>query len=565
MPVQPDPLNLLLDLCGQIHRFPRHLGLHNGGMIITRPPLATRLPTEPATMADRVVVQWDKDALEAAGLVKIDLLGLRMLSAIAETSTLIEETGGKRPDLDCLTFDDPAVYDLIAQGSTLGVFQVESRAQAQVLPRIQPRRFEDLIVTISLIRPGPIQGNMVHPYLRRRLGQEPVTYAHPRLEPALADTLGVILFQEQVLKVARDLAGFSPGQGEQLRRALGSKNGEVEIERFRAAFMAGARANGVSPEVARTVFGQLKAFGGYAFAKSHAAAFAVLVYQSAWLKCYHPAAFFAALLNNQPMGFWSPAVLVGDARRQGLAILPVDLYRSRARCAVEDGGIRLGFNYIKGMGEASITRLEEARQTQTFTGLADLCRRTRLSRRLIENLIMAGALDKWGIPRRQLLWTLGQIRYREEELDLIFPTGEVELPVLSPTEALAAERAILGLSTGEHIMTLYRPWLVERGILGSWELAGHPAGKRARLAGQVVVHQAPPTAKGYHFITLEDEAGLIDVIIRPQVYASHRRLLHTVAYLIVEGVVQHQNGVTNLLASRAAALPRLSRGLDIPG
>jgi error-prone DNA polymerase len=553
-PSNDDPLATLLDLCQQIKDFPRHLGIHNGGMVITGRPLAERLPTEPATMPGRVVVQWDKETLEDAGLVKIDLLGLRMLSAVAEAAEIVRETTGQAIDLDRLAFDDPAVYEMIAKADTIGVFQVESRAQAQILPLLQPGRFEDLIVSISLIRPGPIQGNMVHPYLRRRLGLEPVTYLHPFLEPALAETLGVILYQEQVLKVAHDLAGFSPGQGEHLRRALGGKRGEEAIESFRSVFLEGSGARGVPEPVAEAVFAQLKAFGGYSFPKSHAAAFAVLVYQSAWLKRYHPAALFCALLNNQPMGFWSPAVLAGDARRHGIPILPVDVQRSRAHCVVEGAGIRLGLSYIHGLGEAGIARLEAARRARPFASLADFCRRTRLARGIVENLVRAGALDNWGILRRQLLWELGKLRYQEEELDLAFPDDGVELPPLSRAEALADEVEVLGLSTGEHVMALYRPWLIKHGILGSQELEASADGQRVRVAGLVVVHQAPPTAKGHHFVTLEDAEGLINVVVRPAVYAQYRRTLHMAPLLIVEGVVQHNGGVTNLLASRLAVL-----------
>jgi error-prone DNA polymerase len=549
-----DPKDTLLELCQQIRGFPRHLGIHNGGMVITGTPLAKRVPTEPATMSDRVVVQWDKKALEAVGLIKVDLLGLRMLSAISEALEIIHQTAGEQVDLDRLSFDDPAVYDMIARADTIGVFQVESRAQAQVLPRLKPCCFQDLIITISLIRPGPIQGNMVHPYLRRHSMLEPVTYSHPLLEPALAETLGVILFQEQVLKVSRDLAGFTPGQGEQLRRALGGKRGEQEIERLRAAFLDGARAQGVPQPVAETVFTQLKAFGGYSFPKSHATAFAVLVYQSAWLKRYYPAAFYTALLNNQPMGFWSPSVVVGDARRHAIRVLPVDIHRSQARCRVVGNGIRLGLNYVKGLGDEGIARLEGARRVRAFNGLTDFCRRTRLPRRVVENLILVGAMDGWGIPRRRLLWELGKLRYHEEELDLIFPGDEVELPPLSQAEAMATEYGLTGLFTGDHVMTLYRPWLARQGILGSQELAASGDGQRARVAGWVVVHQAPPTAKGHHFITLEDEEGLIDVIVRPQVYSRYRSILHKARLLLVEGTVQSRNGVTNLLAQRVAAV-----------
>jgi error-prone DNA polymerase len=555
LPPENGPLPLLLDLAQQIHDYPRHLGIHNGGMILTGPSLTTRLPTEPATMTNRVVVQWDKESLEAAGLIKIDILGLRMLSAIAETVQRIEQTRGIVPDLEQRFFRDPAVYELITVADTLGVFQVESRAQSQMLPRLQPRCFNDLIVAISLIRPGPIQGNMVQPYLRRRTGLEPVTYLHPCLEPALGETLGVILFQEQVLKVTRDLAGFTPGQGEQLRRALGAKQADIKIQRFWEAFLSGAQANGVSLAVAETVFEQLRAFGGYAFAKSHAAAFAVLVYQSAWLKRYYPAEFLAALLNNQPMGFWNPAVLVGDARRRGIKVLPVDIHRSQSRCTVEQGGVRLGFNYVAGFGEASIARLEEMRQGRPFTSLVDFCRRTQLPRRVVESLILAGAMDSWNIPRRKLLWELGQLRYAEEELEWVFPDEGVILPPFSPIEAMLTEQEVLGLSTGDHVMSHYRAWLTRQGILGNRELVECPTGQRVQVAGLLVVHQSPPTAKGFHFLTLEDSEGLLDVIVRPQVYACYRRLIHTTSLLIVEGQVQHQGGVTNLLAERIIPLP----------
>ena len=553
-------LHQLLRLSRQIHGLPRHLGLHNGGMVVSGPPLATRLATEPAAMTDRTVVQADKDALETAGIVKIDLLGLRMLSAIAEATTLIKKTTGCDPALERLTFDDPTVYQMIAAGDTIGVFQVESRAQAQVLPRIKPACFSDLMVTISLIRPGPIQANMVKPYLNRRTGVEPVDYIHPRLQDALADTLGVILFQEQVAKIARDLAGFSLGAGEQLRRALGSK--QQTIEQFRDAFLAGALANGVTASEAETVFEQLVAFGGYSFSKAHAAAFAVLVYRSAWLKRYHPLPFYTALLNNQPMGFWSPAVLVGDARRHGISTLPVDISASSARCTLEKGAIRLGFNYVKGLGEVNIERIESIRQHGPFSDLADFCYRTRLPQRLIERLILAGAFDRWRVPRRKLLWELNEILYQPtESLELILPDQDVHLPPLTPAEAMAFEYALLGLSPGRQIMERYRSWLTKQGILDSQNLQQQPDSNLIWVAGQMVVHQAPPTAKGFHFITLEDEFGLMDLILRPRVYQQLRQLLRSTALLVVEGRVQHQNGVVNLLVERAGALPK-SNGLS---
>jgi error-prone DNA polymerase len=547
-----DTLRLVADLCQQIDGLPRHLGQHNGGMVLIGAQLAERLPTEPAAMPGRVVVQWDKDALETAGLIKIDILGLRMLSAIAEAEAIIAATTGTRIDLDRLTFDDPAIYAMMTRADTIGVFQVESRAQAQILPRLKPTCFNDLIVAISLIRPGPLQGDMVHPYLRRRQGLEPVTYQHPRLKPALHETLGVILFQEQVLKVARDLAGFSAGQGEQLRRALGAKRAGDAIERLRGAFLAGAAARGVSGSMAAAVFEQLRAFGSYSFPKSHAAAFAVLVYQSAWLKCYHPAAFFCALLNHQPMGFWPPSVLVGDAKRHGVPILSVDIARSTPRCTLEAGGIRLGFNYVAGFGADRLAQLERARQAGPFADLAELCRRTRLPRALIEQLIQAGALDRWGIPRRTLLWELGTLRYQVDELDLPIPHTAIELPLPTRAEALTTELAVLGLSAGDHLMALYRAWLDKHGLQTSATLEGCDDGQRVRVAGLCVVHQAPPTAKGFHFLTLEDEWGMINVIVSPGVVLRDGRHLHGGRVLLVEGIAQREAEVVNLIAQRIA-------------
>ena len=547
-------MNLLLELGRQIEGFPRHVGIHSGGMVITGTPLMGRVPTEPATMQDRVVVQWDKEGLEDVGLVKIDILGLRMLSAISDAVALIEETEGVAPEIDGLAFTDPAVYHMISAADTIGVFQVESRAQAQVLPRLQPRCFDDLIVSISLIRPGPVQGNMVHPYLRRREGIEPVAYLHPLLEPALSETLGVILFQEQVLKVARDFAGFTPGQGEQLRRALGAKQATEEIERFRADFLAGAVVNGVAADVAETVFQQLLAFGGYSFAKSHASAFAVLVYQSGWLKRYHPQAFYTALLNNQPMGFWNAAVLVNELRRQAIPVLPVDIHKSRTRCIVEADSIRLGFNYIKHMAQEHIDTLLSTRAERQFASLVDFCQRTRIGRNVTENLIMSGAMDTWGVPRRQLVWELGTLHYQEGELDLVIDHDPVSLPALTSVDAMLAEQSVMGLSAGEHVMTHYRARLRELHILGSRELVAHPDGPLVRVAGLLVVHQSPPTAKRFHFLTLEDEDGMINVIVRPSVYSQYRHVIHGAQLLLAEGRVQREGEVVNILAERVLPL-----------
>lgn len=538
----------LLEFCRQIEGFPRHLGIHNGGMVITGAPIVDRVPTEPATMPGRVVVQWDKDSLEEVGLIKIDILGLRMLSAISETLEHVETLTGTRPEMEKLTHDDPAIFDMITDADTIGVFQVESRAQAQILPRLKPRNFEDIIISISLIRPGPVQGDMVHPYMARRGGEAEIGYAHELLKPALKETLGVILYQEQVLKVARDLAGFTAGQGEQLRRALSNKRALDAINALEDAFIAGAEHNDVTEEVARRVFAQLRAFGGYSFPKSHAAAFAVLVYQSAWLRYHYPAAFYTALLNNQPMGFWTPAVLVNDARRRGIRVLPVDVNVSREKCAVENGGIRLGFTYVDGVGNQAALRVERARRAGLFTSLKDFCQRTRLARRLVENLILAGAMDAWNVPRRTLLWDLGLIPTDSNELALDYSTAPVMLPEQSRAEALSTEVEVLGLALSDHPTALYRQRLTKLRILTSLDLSACSNKQPVKVAGMTVVHQAPPTAKGFHFITLEDEHGLMNIIVRPAIYRRFKRIIREQPLLIVEGYIERQEGVVNVVA-----------------
>lgn len=545
----------LKTLVAQIEGLPRHLGIHNGGMIITGSHLSHRLPVEPATMPNRVVVQWDKASLEAAGIVKIDLLGLRMLSAIGDAASLVAEVTGKRPDLSLLPFDDPALFQMMTEADTVGVFQVESRAQAQTLPRLRPKTFNDLIVSISLIRPGPVQGNMVHPYLRRRAGVEKVIYPHPLLEASLEETLGVILFQEQVLKVGRDLAGLSAGQGEQLRRALGGKRPEREVEKLRETFIEGAQQMDVSLDIAAQVFDSLKSFAGYSFPKSHAAAFAVLVYQSAWLKKYWPAQFIAALLSNQPMGFWTPAVLVNDARRHGIPLLGVDIHRSRGVCSIEDKAIRIGLSYIKGIGQKAAIQIEHARQERPFEDIADFCRRVHLPPRLTENLTLAGAFDQWGIERRKLVWELGRVSVREGGLPLTFPDDGVELSPLSELELHILENQMMGLTTGKHIMEFYQDWMKRKKIMDSRDLLMAKDGQRVQVAGQTVMHQAPPTAKGFHFITLEDTHGMMNVIVRPRIYQKYCNVIRHSPLLTVSGEIQMAGNVVNILCEQASLPP----------
>jgi error-prone DNA polymerase len=544
----------LFDLCNQINRFPRHLGIHNGGMVITGTPLAQRVPIEPATMPKRFVVQWDKDGLEDAGLIKIDILGLRMLAALTETLEHIEQATGEKIDLDRLTFDDERVFELVSRADTIGVFQVESRAQAQMLPRFRPTCFNDLIIAISLIRPGPIQGGAVHPYLRRRLGEEPVSYPHPCLIPALEETLGVILFQETVLKICRDMAGFTPGKGELVRRALGSKYALELLAGLRADFVEGAVNNGISQEIAEEVFTKLQAFGSYSFPKSHAAAFAVIVYQSAWLKCYYPAQFLCSIINNAPMGFWSPSVVLNDAKHHEIRILPISINHSQAKCRVEGGGLCLGLSNVTGIGETGASRILDSRRAGTFADLFDFCRRTKLPRSLIENLILAGALDEFDRDRRRLIWKLTNLHYHEEELPLVYTETTLELEPFSRFEAYGHQYGVLGLSVDEHPMAFYRERLARQGVVSSAELCFKQNGDRVRVAGLNVMHQAPPTARGVHFIALEDEDGFANIIFYPTIYESCRKIVRGSSMLLIEGEIQRNGQVINIVAATASSL-----------
>jgi error-prone DNA polymerase len=388
---------------------------------------------------------------------------------------------------------------------------------------------------------------MVHPYLRRRLGEEPVQYPHPKLEPALAETLGVVLFQEQVLKVARDLAGFTGGQGEQLRRALGSKRASEQIEQLHADFIAGAAAQDVDEAAAEAVFDALRSFGGYSFPKSHAAAFSVLVYQSAWLKRYRPAAFACALLNNQPMGFWSPAVIVNDARRHGVSVLSVDMRYSAAACTVEDGAVRLGLRQVHGIGEEAAERIVAARTDKRFESLRDFCRRVGISRRLTENLILSGAMDYFGSTRREQVWALANLLDEPGMLDLNMPEDPLHFPKATRGDVMAVEYDLMGVMLREHPLALYRDRLDELGVLSSADLIECAPGAMVRVAGLAVVHQAPPTAKGHHFITLEDEDGFVNIVVRPNVYPKYRTTLRTQPLLIVDGEIQRQGAVINVV------------------
>jgi error-prone DNA polymerase len=549
------PWQEFISLCQEIYDFPRHLSIHNGGMLISSCPLTEIVPLEKATMPGRIVCQWDKDSVADAGLIKVDLLGLRMLSLIREACELVEKNRNTKFTLDKLPLNDESVYDMICQGDTIGVFQVESRAQMQTLPRIKPRSIEDLTIEVALIRPGPLQGNMVHPYIRRRKGLEKVTYPHPKLKPILEDTLGVLLFQEQVIQVATTIANFTPGEADALRRAMSKKRSREAMNEMRQRFIDGAKKDGVKTALANRTFEALEGFAEYGFCKSHAAGFALLCYESAWLKQYYPAEFYCALLNNQPMGFYSPEVIVQDAKRHGIDILPADINRSAARCTIEDGedcperSARLGFMYVKEMGEKAMDQIVAERERGPYRSLEDFYLRTRLERQPVENLILAGAFDSFGCQKRQLLWQLGLLeKICPGELPLEFSDIRVSLPDFTELEEMKVDYEVQGLSTKYHPMQVLRKDISGDGLVKSSELAGLSPDTRVRLAGYVVIRQRPVTAKGFAFITLEDEEGMANVVVRPHVYERYRQVFRLEPLIVVEGTVQKRDNILNIIA-----------------
>jgi error-prone DNA polymerase len=585
---------LFRELTLAIADFPRHLSIHNGGMLITAQPLVDTVPIERATMPDRNVVQLDKRDVEDLGLVKMDLLGLRTLSLIKDAVADIEARHGERLELGTIALDDEAVYDLICEVDTVGLFQVESRAQASALPRVRPRCFADIVVQVAIIRPGPLQGNMVNPYINRRQGREPVTYAHPLLEPALKETLGVILFQEQILRVAMAVAGFSPSAADQLRRAMSRARSSADMEKLRAPFVDGASANGVRVDVANEIFRQIAAFAEFGFCKSHAAAFALTAYHTAHLKLYYPSEFYVALLNNQPMGFYSPAVIAGDAKRHGVAILAVDVNLSFAKAVVEDVAVRsvphdlpdhsredsrprdfsrtiaahrkcrahdvrLGFESVKGLGSAEAKGIVAERDRGgSFQSFDEFARRVGLKEEALRNLALLGAFDAFGEARRELLWRARDAHRTSPAFTrpaLTLPTSDAPaLPALTEQERVALDYRITGIPTGPQIMRFYRADLDRRGVLSAAALAGRGHGDTVRIAGAIVVKQHPETAKGHVFLSLEDETGMSNVIIRPATYRQHKRVLDANAAVVVTGTLQTLDGVISVLATRLDGL-----------
>lgn len=543
-------------ICTRIADFPRHLSIHVGGMIITPKPISQIVPQEHARAEGRIVCQWDKDSVDDAGLIKFDLLGLRMLSLIDDARDLIRENRGIDLDLDNLPPDDPAVYDMIGNADTVGIFQVESRAQMQTLPKMRPRSFEDLTIEVSIVRPGPLQGNMVHPFLRRRQGKEPVVHFHPKLAPILDETLGVILFQEQILQVAMVIAGFSAGEGNKLRKIMGRKNAREELLKWYNKFIDGARKQGISKDIATKIFDHICGFAEFGFCKSHAASFAVLCYRSAYLKLHYPAEFYCALFNNQPMGFYEPEVIVGDAKRHDVPVLPVDINKSTWNCTVENGAVRTGFRYVKGIGEEKGDRILKHRGQRPFTSLQDFADRSGLDNRSLKNLVAVGAFSAIKNSRRQLLWEAGTIKTSGlAGLNPPLAQEALPLPEMNAAQETITDYMFQGFSASRHIIKLYRKILDKLGAVKSSGLAACHYGSRIITAGYMVCLQMPPTARGnFSFITLEDEDGLINIVIRPEVYKTYRPIIRLEPFLIVEGIVEKKDGLINIKAQSFQSL-----------
>ena len=627
-----------LEMCARIDGFPRHLSIHSGGMLVTAAPLIDIAPIERATMPGRVVVQFDKRDVETIKLIKLDLLGLGMLAAIDETLQLIEHDCAACVDLDHLPENIPEVFTMLQAADTVGVFQVESRAQMQTLPKSRPLNLDDLVVEVAIIRPGPIQGNAVHPYLRRKQGIEPVAYLHPSLEPILADTLGVILYQEQVMEIAIHVAGFTPADSDGFRRAMGTWRSTREMEKLHRRFFEGClRQPGMTEDMAEELFRQVAAFASFGFAKSHAAAFARTAYESAFLKLFYPAQFLVGLVNAQPMGFYPVEVLVNDAKRHGVAVLPVDINASAYKTTTEwvgrpgwalagpngdDGahdddageplpeesgisgrpkpvrspscvvpnaeartkwaaessagyGVRLGLGLVKGIGEDHAALLDAERARGPYRSLGDVVERTGLSEEVVERLIRVGALDSLGRPRRELLWQLREIagatkgrvdgrsvggagrskRAAGRAMDMRLPaTPAPELPAIGEVERLGDSYAVVGLDAHRQVIGLFRPALERLGAIPNSALAARAPG-RVRLGGLVVTRQHPMTARGTVFLALEDETGMVNVTLWPNTWARFRGIVRRHALLLVDGELQREANVVNVVATDVRPLP----------
>ena len=546
----------ILALCRRIDGFPRHMGIHSGGMVITREPLVRVAPVEWASMRDRTIVQWDKDDLNDLGLIKIDLLGLGMLSLLRDAFTLYARRYPERAPLGlaAIPADDRPTYEMLQRADSIGVFQIESRAQQSMLPRLRPNCFYDLVMQVAIIRPGPIQGDMIHPFLRRRNGIEPVTYPHPKLKPVLERTLGVPLFQEQGMRMAIEAAGFTPGEADTLRRAMGHKRSHERMAQIYPKLIDGMVANGIDRAAADGLFHMLEGFADYGFPESHAASFALLAYASAYVKCHEPAIFCAAILNVQPMGFYATEVLVNDARRHGVCVKPVAVNESEWWSFVDtEGALRLGFHLVRGLGEAQREKLQAALGNGDFDDVLDFARRTGVTREGLENLAAADAFRPWFDSRREALWALRGLDEREArgELARAMDVDEpaAQLAPLAPVEATALDLDATGVSAVQPIQH-FRPYLDAANVLAANRLTALPNHLVCKIGGMVITRQRPGTAKGFVFLTLEDETGLVNVIVRPDVYERYRRVIRQSKSLVIEGTLQKEYGVVDVIMKR---------------
>jgi error-prone DNA polymerase len=578
--VAPAPASLLdhdipievLELAAEVEHFPRHLGIHSGGMVLCDRPVIEVCPVEWARMEDRSVLQWDKDDCAAVGLVKFDLLGLGMLTALHHMVDFVREHADPTVDLATVPQDD-AVYDMLCKADSIGVFQVESRAQMATLPRLKPRTFYDLVVEVALIRPGPIQGGSVHPYIRRRNGKEPVTYLHPLLEPALKKTLGVPLFQEQLMQMAIDVAGFSPGEADQLRQAMGSKRSAERMERLSHRLYEGMAERGITGQVADEIYAKLAAFANFGFPESHSVSFAYLVYASAWFKLHHPAAFCAGLLNAQPMGFYSPHTLVQDARRHGVEVRTPCIDASSAVATLEPcdpsvsaGGVavRLGVSSVRGIGDDLAEQIAAGRP---YADMEDVARRNGLTLAHLEALATAGAFAAFdddperargaGSGRRTAIWKAGAVAQgsADQLAGIVTGTTVPTLPGMDDRETAQADLWATGVAPDGHPTRFLREELDRLGVTPAAGLAGREDGSRVLVGGVVTHRQRPATAGGTTFLNLEDETGLVNVVVSRGCWVHHRRTVQTAPALLIRGRLETAEGVTNVIAETISLLP----------
>ncbi|MBC7278203.1 MAG: error-prone DNA polymerase [Nocardioides sp.] len=597
----PDDVGIpvpVLALAEEIHGAPRHLGIHSGGMVLTEEPIGEVVPIERARMEKRTVIQWDKDAAEYMGLVKFDLLGLGMLAALDHMMGLAASHLGEQWTLATVPKEESAVYDMLCRADSIGVFQVESRAQIGTLPRLQPRCFYDLAIEIALIRPGPVQGGAVHPYVRRATGQEEASYAHELLIPVLERTRGVPLFQEQLMEMGRVLGDFSHDDADLLRRAMGSKRGVERIDSLKEKLYRGMRAKGMTEQTAKAVYTQILSFANFGFAESHALSFAKLVYASSWFKLHYPAAFLAGLLRAQPMGFYSPQSLTQDARRHGVEVRRPDLVLSqavadlepldpetepvevtgRAECLLDgaqtewvpgtpdptpehrrDGGfaVRLGLDSVRGIGKAVAERIVKAREEAPFKDSLDLSRRAGLERAQLEALATAGCLDVFTASRRQALWQAGWTESEDQLEGVRFTAETPELPGLDPVEETLADLWATGVTPGSHPFAHLRPGLTAAGLPKISDLPTAEPGRRITVAGLVTHRQRPGTAGGVTFINLEDETGMLNVVCSAGLWKKHRKIAVSTSVMLIRGILERNDGVTNLVADRLAPLEEI--------